>query len=36
MTARIYPDKASSNIKFVANGEAVIKNLDFYKLKSIK
>lgn len=36
MTARIYPDKASAGIKFISKGEAVIKNLDFYKLKSIK
>ena len=35
MTARIYPDKASSGIKFVSNGEAVIKNLNFYRLKSV-
>lgn len=35
MTARIYPDKASSGIKFVSNGEAIIKNLNFYRLKSV-
>lgn len=35
MTARIYPDKASAGIKVSSDGEAVIKNLDFYRLKSI-
>ncbi len=35
MTARIYPDKASAGIKFVAEGTAIIKNLDFYSLKSV-
>ena len=35
LTARIYPDKASSGVKFVSSGEAVIKNLDFYRLKSV-
>lgn len=35
MTARVYPDKASSGIKFVSAGDAVIKKLDFYRLKSV-
>ena len=35
MTARVYPDKASDGIKFVSTGVAVMKNLNFYRLKSI-
>ena len=35
LTVRIYPDKASSGIKFISNGESVIKNLNFYRLKSV-
>lgn len=35
LSSRIYPDKNSIGIKFTSTGEAKIKYLDFYKLKSI-
>ena len=35
MSSRIYPDKNSTGIKFISDGKTVIKNLNFYKLKSI-
>lgn len=35
MSARIYPDKNSTGIKFISNGESRIEKLDFYRLKSI-
>lgn len=34
MTARIYPDKASAGIKISSEGEAILKNIDFHRLKS--
>lgn len=35
MSSRIYPDKNATGIKFIAQGEAKINYLNFYKLKSI-
>lgn len=32
LSSRIYPNKTSTNIKFVPNGEILIKNINFYKL----
>lgn len=35
MSSRIYPDKHSTGIKFVSDGETKLNYLNFYKLKSI-
>ena len=35
LSSRIYPDKHSTDIKFVSEGETILNYLNFYKLKSV-
>lgn len=35
LSSRIYPDKHSTGVKFVSDGETVLNHLNFYKLKYI-
>ena len=35
MSSRIYPDRKSTGIKFIANGKVKLQSLNFYKLKPV-
>lgn len=35
MSSRIYPDKKSTGIKFIADGKVMLKVLNFYKIKTL-